>query len=179
MKRARRKANPVKNPEALQPGQHLVLQVGDQVQTPYGVGKVKSIALQIGVYPGPEEKDKERVELDPPRIVVTIDETGQDVVVCGCEVGLPNKQYEKILQEEYKRLWPPVDQPVPEVDEDNLSVAQLKQLHKQVVAKVVVAVKQKQLTTEGANKKLAQLKKVKTKGQLKKFLNPRRKLPTP
>lgn len=171
MKRAKRKANPVKDPKALQPGQHVVLQVGDQVQTPYGVGKVKSIALQIGVYSGAEEKDKERIELDPPRIMVTIDETGQDVVVCGCEVGLPNKQYEKILQEEYKRLWPPVEQPVPEADMDNLSVAQLKQLHKQVVAKVVRAVRQRKLTTKEANKKLARLKGIKTKNQVRRFLH--------
>jgi hypothetical protein len=162
---ATRKANPVENPEELTPGQHIFLQVGDQVQTPYGVGKVKDIALQLGVYEV-DDKGKTKTELDPPRVTVTIEETGQDVVVCLCELGLPLSSYETIVKEEFERLWPPVDQATPEADEDALSVAELKSIRRQQVAFIKERVAQGKLPMKAAKQRVAALKRVRTKEQL-------------
>lgn len=163
---ARRKAdNPVKNPDQLQPGDYVVLQPGDQVQTPYGLGKVKSVALVVHVF----EDQKKPAELNPPQITVTLQETGQEVTVCLCELSVPNAQVDEVLKRDYARLWPPFEETVPEADDVALSVAFLKKERRLEVARVRNLVKRGILTFSQGKRRLAAFKRVRTVNQLADF----------
>lgn len=162
----RRKAdNPVKNPDKLQPGVHIAIQPGDQVQTPYGVGKVESISLPVLVF----EDSKKKPELNPPQVKVTIQETGQTVLACLCEIGLPNKQLETIIHDEYSRLWPPLEEETPMADDTALSVAFLKKARRKEEARVRTLVSHRILSLAEGRARLAAFKEVRTVGQYHQY----------
>lgn len=88
-----------------------LLQIGQQVNTPLGPGVVTKIGLQAGRY-------GDRVELEPPAITVRLGEPepGQpdEVTVCMCKLGLDDPKHEALIRKEYARLWPPIEENVPE-----------------------------------------------------------------
>lgn len=81
--------------------------VGDQVVTPDGPGTVTSVQFNTAKY-------NDRWELEPPQIVVDL-EDGQTIHTCLCELELPHtKKGTKLIHNEFDRLWPPIDDEVPE-----------------------------------------------------------------
>jgi antirestriction protein len=87
-----------------------LLRVGDEVGTPDGDAVVYEIAIHGGDY-------GERMELEPPAVFVKMkDEAAVPPIrqVCVCVLTLPNTVHEKLLSKELDRLWPPVDDDIPE-----------------------------------------------------------------
>jgi hypothetical protein len=87
-----------------------LLRVGDEVGTPDGDATVHEIAIHGGSY-------GDRVELEPPAIFVKMkDEANIPAVrqVCMCVLNLADTVHEKLLSKEMDRLWPPIDEGIPE-----------------------------------------------------------------
>jgi len=88
-----------------------LLQIGQHVDTPIGPGVITKIGLQAGRY-------GDRVELEPPAITVKLDEPEpgdpDEVTVCMCKLGLNNPKHEALIRKEFARLWPPIEEKVPE-----------------------------------------------------------------
>ena len=81
--------------------------VGDDVITQDGPGEVIGVQFNIAKY-------NKRWELEPPAIVVEL-EDGTVIHTCLCEIELPStKKGTKLLHREFDRLWPPIDEEVPE-----------------------------------------------------------------
>jgi len=88
-----------------------LLQIGQHVETPLGPGVISRIGLQAARY-------GDRIELEPPVVTVELDdpEPGQpdEVNVCMCRLGLEDPKHEAIISKEFARLWPPIEEEVPE-----------------------------------------------------------------
>jgi len=84
-----------------------LLEIGTKVETDEGPGEVKSISLNAAEY-------GEDWQLEPPSIEVEL-ENGEIIFTCICELVLPSDdEATKLLHAEYERLWPPIDEAVPE-----------------------------------------------------------------
>ena len=84
-----------------------VIRVGDDVDTPDGPAVVYEIAIHGGKY-------GDRFELEPPAIFVKMADDEAIRQVCMCVLKLSNIVHEKLLSKEFDRLWPPIDEDVPE-----------------------------------------------------------------
>lgn len=88
-----------------------LLQIGQHVDTPLGSGFITKIGLQAAKY-------GDRIELEPPAVTVKLDdpEPGDpdEINVCMCKLGLGNPKHEAIIRKEFARLWPPIEEEVPE-----------------------------------------------------------------
>lgn len=84
-----------------------VLRTGDEVETPEGPATVYEIAIHGGKY-------GDRFELEPPAIFVKMADDEAIRQVCMCVLKLSNTVHEKLLSKEFDRLWPPIDEDVPE-----------------------------------------------------------------
>lgn len=88
-----------------------LVRVGQKVETPLGSGRVSEIGLQAAKY-------GDRIELEPPVITVRLDDpepgTPDEVTVCMCRLGLEDPKHEAIIRKEFARLWPPIEEEVPE-----------------------------------------------------------------
>lgn len=81
--------------------------VGSEVVTEEGSGVVVDVQFNIADYEGD-------VQLEPPAIVVEL-EDGTTIHTCLCSIELPeDEQGTEILHSEFDRLWPPMDDYIPE-----------------------------------------------------------------
>ncbi len=84
-----------------------LLSCGDQLETDDGPGTLVSVQFQTAQYNG-------SWELEPPSLIVELD-SGQTIHTCLCSITLPGtKLGTKLLHREFKRLWPPKTDGVPE-----------------------------------------------------------------
>lgn len=81
-----------------------ILELGQQVRTPQGAGRVVGVALVGGVY-----HDGTHQELEPPVVTVQLTSTGETTQCCLCKLQLADKQAQALLRAEFHRLWPPVE----------------------------------------------------------------------
>ncbi len=79
-----------------------LISIGDKVTTPDGPGEVIDIALNWADY-------GDRQEMEPPIVTVQLKD-GQELATCMCSVELEDEELTDFLQEEYRRLWPPVEE---------------------------------------------------------------------
>ncbi len=87
-----------------------ILETGQHVDTPDGPGTIIDMALHAGRY-------GDRIELEPPVVTVELDDEDANprrIQVCLCRLGLEDGEHEAILSKEFDRLWPPVDDEIPE-----------------------------------------------------------------
>lgn len=86
----------------------MLLEPGTRVNTPSGPGVVDHIALTT------QELSPGRVELEPPHIVIKLDEpkNGQDKIqTCICKIEIEGRKEDtSIMHQEYYRIWTPVDE---------------------------------------------------------------------
>ena len=81
--------------------------VGSSVNTDEGPGVVVDIQFNVADYEGD-------VQLEPPSIVVELD-SGSTIHTCLCSIELPDDEGgTEILHSEFNRLWPPMDEHIPE-----------------------------------------------------------------
>jgi hypothetical protein len=84
-----------------------LIEIGDHVVTDDGEGTVAGIALNAAEYNG-------AWQLEPPTIVVEL-EDGTTIHTCICSLELlDDEEGTELLHAEYERLWPPMDNEVPE-----------------------------------------------------------------
>lgn len=87
-----------------------ILQIGQKVQTPEGPGTIVDISIQAGQY-------GDSIELEPPAVTVELASPGKNpprIQVCICRLGLEDPEHEVILSKEFQRLWPPIEEDIPE-----------------------------------------------------------------
>jgi len=81
--------------------------VGSSVNTEEGPGVVTDVQFNTADYEGD-------IQLEPPSIVVEL-EDGSTIHTCLCSIELPdNEAGTEILYSEFNRLWPPMDEHIPE-----------------------------------------------------------------
>ncbi len=84
-----------------------LLGVGDEIETDDGVGVITNITLNAAEYNG-------EWQLEPPAIEVKL-EDGSTVHTCICSLKVPGEEdATELLHQEYDRLWPPMQDEVPE-----------------------------------------------------------------
>lgn len=89
-----------------------LLGIGDEVETDDGVGVITDITLNAADYNG-------EWQLEPPSIEVKL-EDGTTVHTCICSLKIPeDDDATELLHQEYGRLWPAMQDEVPE-DADSL-----------------------------------------------------------
>lgn len=87
-----------------------LLERGQAVDTPLGPGVIDDISIHAGRY-------GDRIEMEPPTVTVLLDDQSSNprrVQVCMCALSLADKEHETIISKEYNRLWPPVDETIPD-----------------------------------------------------------------
>jgi len=87
-----------------------LLEVGQEVTTPLGPGKIVDIAIHAGKY-------GDKIELEPPAVIVELDDPKSGdpkrIQVCMCKLGLGDSEKESIISKEFARLWPPLTEDIP------------------------------------------------------------------
>lgn len=89
-----------------------VLAVGDEVGTPEGPGTVEEIEIALARY-------IDETELEPPHVQVRL-EDGSIIDTCLCRLELQDPDDTEVVRSEFQRLWPPVQDHVPEDAESTL-----------------------------------------------------------
>jgi len=87
-----------------------LLEVGQQVETPLGHGRISDISLVASDY-------GTQVEMEP-KIMVDLDDPEEGIPntiqVCMCKLGLGDEKKEAIIRKEFSRLWPPITDEIPQ-----------------------------------------------------------------
>jgi len=86
-----------------------LLEVGQEVETPLGSGRIHDISLVASDYGS-------QVELEP-SILVELDDPDEGlpkiIQVCMCKLGLGDEKKEALIRKEFHRLWPPITDEIP------------------------------------------------------------------